>query len=179
MGSRSMSKPVRVTVLCEDKQHWVFGYRFLRQVGYSEREISPIYSQFEGGKVFVSARINDWVSTVRQHNKCLLVIIDADDVSVADRRKSLTDKLVNSISQMEPIAILVPKYEIETWVHYLDGEQGINENDKYSKFKGKEKLTIPAAKRFAKIVTGGEQAPEDCLPSLVAGIAEAKRVLPK
>jgi hypothetical protein len=66
----------------------------------------------------------------------LVVSIDADTSSVEERQRQLDRKLepygMERRGLGERIAILVPKRNIETWVHYMMGED-VNEIDIYPK----------------------------------------------
>jgi hypothetical protein len=84
------------------------------------------------------------VRAIRQNNSyqpvgvSLVTVIDADNFTVKERHQELDRRLVER--QMAPrethdkIAILVPKRNIETWVHFLQGED-VNEDDLYRKLE--------------------------------------------
>jgi hypothetical protein len=66
----------------------------------------------------------------------LIAIIDADTKDVQDRINEFEDKCksmqIPFRDSDEAVAIVVPKRNIETWIHYLNGEL-VNEEDDYPK----------------------------------------------
>lgn len=64
----------------------------------------------------------------RHANTLLIVVIDADDNTVAERRGDLNQR--SQMSAADPIAVLIPKRHIETWIRAALGRQ-VNENDSY------------------------------------------------
>jgi hypothetical protein len=76
----------------------------------------------------------------------------------------------------EAIAIFVPKRNIETWIHYLQGES-VNEEDAYARFKNNEALCKTAAEGLADRCYS-QSLPEDAPRSLQAACGELQRLLP-
>jgi hypothetical protein len=109
----------------------------------------------------------------------LVVHVDADpQYTVADRHQQLSENLIGAglppRGAREEIAHLVPKRNIETWIHfYLDGPP-IDEMTEYAKYP-EESACWPAAEKFSEDAAQG--APQqDRPPSLVQGLQEFQRV---
>lgn len=68
----------------------------------------------------------------RHASNLLIVITDADNLSAAERERTLCDELARNNQLpigVEPIVILVPKWQVETWVKCLHGHP-VREDDK-------------------------------------------------
>ncbi|WP_260446280.1 MULTISPECIES: hypothetical protein [unclassified Nostoc] len=107
-----------------------------------------------------------------------MVLIDADKKTVEERLKKLDDALIEDLQQIrqakEAIAIFIPKRNIETWIHYLQGET-VDEETEYSKFNN-ESVCKPYVENLVNQCYHGldENAP----PSLQAACEELQRILP-
>jgi hypothetical protein len=107
--------------------------------------------------------------------------MDADPGnSVAARVNRLTQALVTAgmplRGEEERIAYLIPKRNIETWIHfYLDGPP-IDEIAEYAKYSGHESDCAPAAESFSDDAARNTVPPGAPL-SLEAGLSEFRRVL--
>ncbi len=83
----------------------------------------------------------------RHPSTILLVIQDADELSVDQIKSNLDAKLLSPRDDNEPIAYIIPKWHIQAWIAYLDGKD-VNEADKvtdknmYGKLS-KAKMPIP------------------------------------
>ncbi len=128
-----MSKASQVIILCEDKAHEVFAKHFLKKWGVKPRAIRVLpYPNGEGsGKKYVGDNISTEVEALRRRraSTILLVIQDADELSVDQIKSNLDAKLLSSRGDNEPIAYIIPKWHIQTWIAYLD-EKHVNESDK-------------------------------------------------
>lgn len=135
-----MSRAVNLVILCEDRQHEVFARRFLKQAGIVTRdlrvEISP--SGRGAAEQFVRRQYLKELQFYRGRShrvqQALLVVIDADSRSVADRIRQVEQEAISDADggrrDDERVAIVVPARNIETWFAYLDGED-VNETDAY------------------------------------------------
>jgi hypothetical protein len=124
-----MSRRAKLVLLCEDSQHEAFVRRFLIEAGWSPRAIRVEKGPRGRGAgdswvlrrypVELKARRSAGAATA------LVVVVDADRFSVRERLERLNDGCsdtgVAPRGDDEPVAILVPKQAIETWIAYLDG----------------------------------------------------------
>jgi hypothetical protein len=173
---------VKIVVRCEDIQQRVFIYRFLCRKGIAGHDIKIVHCPGGDGKQFVLKQYPIEVKALRSGppaSKALVSMIDGDDSTPADRKKQHDEVLAaegQAVRQSdERIAIVVPKRNIETWIHHLLGESGINEVDEYRKFRGEERRCAPAAEEFARRCPN--HLGDDDLPSLKDACLELQRVL--
>ena len=129
-----MSKASQIIVLCEDRAHEVFVKRFLKKGwGVKPREIrvTDYPSGKRSGKKHVEDNISQETKALRTRHAStiLLVIQDADEQSVGQAKSALDAKLLPSRGDREPIAYIIPKWHIQTWIAYLDGKK-VDESDK-------------------------------------------------
>ena len=133
---------VKIVLLCEDSQHEAFTRRFLKGMGWNTRELRVEKSPSASGSAeqWVREKFPNELRIYRQRKKraasALIAMIDADSKGVQDRINELEtgckSKDVLFRTRDEAVAIAVPKRNIETWIHYLNGEQ-VNEDAAYSK----------------------------------------------
>ena len=133
-----MNRP-QITVLCEDKQHESFIRRFLKK---RNRRIYTASRPGAGaGDQFVRDNYPAYLDAIRKRGGILVVMIDGDNYSTVERLKQLNDACEQSDVSLrkdsDPVAIFVPRRNIETWLAYLDGEP-VNETDEYPKL-GRER----------------------------------------
>jgi len=190
-----MGDTAEYIVLCEDLQAQTFVYRALRRSGVGVRQIRklPLPSKTEGGAgdAFVVAKYAAEVKSFRARAaaKGLVVHIDADMNSVASRHARLADALreagQKARGKTEPIAELVPKRNIETWIYALDTslaarlDRSLDEETDYRKLSGHQRDCATAAAALADGAKRGT-LPESptATPSLADGLQEFGRVLP-
>jgi hypothetical protein len=106
-----MSKASQIIVLCEDKAHELFVRRFLKKGwGVKPRAIRvPPYPNGKGsGKKHVEDNISLEAEALRrrQASTILLVVQDADEISVGQVKTNLDAKLQNPRDDKEPIAYI-------------------------------------------------------------------------
>ncbi len=138
-----MSKASEIIVLCEDKAHEVFVKRFLKK-GWSIKpraiRVLPYPNGKGSGKNYVVDNISLEAEALRRRHAStiLLVIQDADELSVDQVKSNFDAKLLPPRNNNEPIAYIIPKWHIQTWIAYLDGEN-VDEEDKrtYKNMYGK------------------------------------------
>lgn len=178
-----MTAGVDAVILCEDLQSQVFLYRALLLRGYNKRRIRlvPVPDGQGAGEQHV---VLSYAEEVRVHrsraarmNAALLVHIDADTLPCAARHARLAAALVQA--ELEPrgdreaIAILVPKRNIETWIHFFLSGKAVDESTAYPKF-AEESEAWPAAEAFDQ--ASKTTAPANAPPSLATALAEMGRV---
>ncbi len=191
-----MSRGARFIVLCEDLQSQSFIYRALVERGANRRQIQkePLPSQSGGGSAdaFIIARYPNQVKAFRTraaHARTGLVVhLDADPGhSATERHDQLAAKLAEAGQPRrgpdEAIAELVPKRNIETWIHALDPElaakskRPLDEDNEFPKFQGRESVCAPAAEAFAIHARNGSMPPiVESIPSLADGLGEFRRL---
>jgi hypothetical protein len=133
-------------ILCEDRQQEVFARYFREKRGFTgvfRANICPKGSQ--SGEQYVCSQYPLEVKAYRQNRNRvsigLVVLIDADTGKLEARLNELAAMLEEDEQENrrmdEAIAIFVPKRNIETWIHYLQGES-VNEEAAYAKFEQNE-----------------------------------------
>ncbi|WRH68413.1 MAG: hypothetical protein RSE13_09545 [Planktothrix sp. GU0601_MAG3] len=175
---------VQIVILCEDRQQEVFARHFLKMRGFTgpfRPNICPKGSQ--SGEQYVRTQYVAEVKAYRQNRNRisigLVVLIDADNGTLQERLNQLTNALGEDSQpdrrSDEAIAIFIPKHNIETWIHFLQGEV-VNEEDKYAKFQNNEAFCKPSVENLAKECHSqglSENAPD----SLRAACRELQRLL--
>ncbi len=139
---------VRIVLLCEDAATDTFVRRFLRRRQFTPHDIRtfPIPHGSRSGEQWVREKYPDQLKAIRsRQNAFLIVAIDADKHTTQFRRSQLDDECtiqkVDPRKTEEPVIILVPRRNIETWFAYLDGESVI-ENERYPRRKPKEQRSF-------------------------------------
>lgn len=133
-----MSRPAEIVLVCEDQQQETFVRRFLkRYLGNEARGLSHRLrvERAQAGRgaadQFVLERFPREVAAYRrqagQRQTRLLAMIDGDSVGVDRRTRSLDDacraKQIEPRKDTEQIVVLVPTWNIETWLFWLDGHE--------------------------------------------------------
>jgi hypothetical protein len=122
------------------------------------------------------------VKAYRQHRNRvsigLVVLIDADTGTLQERLNQL-DRTLSGDSQQnrqadEAIAIFIPKRNIETWIHYLQGE-AVDEETEYSKIEKNEATCKPYVENLAEQCRS-QNLPDDAPASLQAACGELQRL---
>lgn len=132
----------KMVILCEDEQMACFARRFLAERGWTSHdwrvEKSPRGQQ--SGEQWVRERLPVELRAMRSRgNTVILALTDGDGQEVEERinqlRRHCESKIdgprgresVPFVKTGEPVAILVPKRNIETWLAFLRGE-AVDEN---------------------------------------------------
>ena len=164
-------RPTRVIVICEDILSEAFLRRFLTQRGDVPLRVMKPTPGGESGAAFV---IREFAKEARTHRSratsqrgcALLAMVDADNLTTAQRREQMLAQLPPPRETTERIALFVPKWEIETWIEYLLNGGPVDESRQdYEKYRKREKSCHPAADKFLLITQTGD-IPSDCPPSL-------------
>jgi len=184
-----MSRASQVVILCEDKLHAVFVRRFLKEYGYTTRDLRlPAYPAGgrRSGESFVRRNYPDELRAYRSRSAkartFLIVMIDADTGSVADREQQLRRACqkadVPPRQEAELVVHAIPKRAINTWLACLDGKS-VDEETDYSKgrysFRGRESDTREIIKRLHAMCLEGE-LPQNAPASLRHACEEFARV---
>ena len=128
-----MKRTTQIVVLCEDEQHSVFMSRFLKRMGWQNRQLRIEKASRGKGSAeqFVRDRFPRELEAYRRNRNrvsCMLaVMIDGDNQGVVARRNGLyaacQRTAVDPPKEDDRVAIFVPTWNIETWLTYLNGEE--------------------------------------------------------
>ena len=140
-----MRSPVHAILLCEDLQLRCFIRRFLLRRGWTARQVREVPLPMSGGGAgiaWLKERLPAEVVAMRDRGSraatCLIVGCDADDESVPSRIRALKQACeeagVAAPTDDEPVAFILPKRNIETWLAHLRGEP-VNEEQAYRKYE--------------------------------------------
>lgn len=177
------TRRVKIVLLCEDSQHEAFARRFLRGMGWNTRELRVEKSPSASGSAeqWVRETFPSELEIYRRRKKraasALIAMIDADSTDVQSRIKGFEDacnsRQIPFRAADEAVAIIVPKRNIETWLHYLSGEAVDEERDypKLAKERGC-KLAVDQLVRMCKSAGLPTEAPS----ALAAACDEYGRV---
>lgn len=173
----------QAVILCEDQQQEVFIRHFLVKKGYSSRQmrIERCPSGKQSGEQFVRERYPTELKALRQRSakagSALFVMIDADTKSVDETARWLdaicSEQDVAVRNPNDKAAVLIPKRNIETWIHSLSGE-AVDETTAYGKLRYESECK-PAVNRLFEICGKGE-CPTDFPDSLKLSCKEYQRV---
>ena len=129
-----------INVLCEDHDQQNLVRRYLGHFKITNVRYEPVPGKSGSGEQYVRTQFAKLVGVCRgtlgKKTKCLLIVVtDADNQTVQAREQTLHDvlKAANSsaITAGEPIVILIPKWQVETWIKCLLG-QPMAEDDRHS-----------------------------------------------
>ena len=132
--------PSTVVILAEDQEHQNLVWHYLKHCTPYKKKMGRVRKvALPGsrgcGSQYVREQFPVQVAACRgQHASNLLIVItDADNLSAVERERTLHNELTqdnhDAIKAEEPIVILVPKWQVETWVKCLL-EQSVLESDK-------------------------------------------------
>ena len=136
------TRRVKIVILCEDSQQEAFIRRFLKGMGWQMREVRVEKSPGGSAEQWVRERFPLELRVYKQRrnlaSSALIAMIDADTRQVEERigelKRECDSAGVPFRDNDEAVAIAVPKRNIETWIHYLDG-QNVTEIDIYPKLE--------------------------------------------
>lgn len=173
------SRRVRVVLLCEDSQHEAFARRFLKGMGWNIRELRIEKSPSATGSAeqWVREKFAKELDIYRQRkaraSSGLIVMIDADTNEVQSRindfEEACNARQIPFRTEEDTVAIVVPKRNIETWIHYLNGTQ-VDEDTGYQKLP-RERLCGPAVQELVRLCRSTGLS-EDAPTSLLAACGE-------
>ena len=134
--------PSEIVILAEDQEHQNLVWHYLKNCPKYKRMMRDVTKvALPGsrgcGSQYVREQFPKQVAACRERylKPLLIVITDADNLSVVAREKELHEELKKknhtAVSVEEPIVILVPKWQVETWIKCLAG-QTVLESDKNS-----------------------------------------------
>ena len=134
-------KGIQIVLLCEDNQTDAFIRRFLKRRNFRNRDIEtrPLPHGSQSAEQWVREQYPTQLQAVRaKHGAMLLVVIDADNLTTDQRCKQLENQCekegVPRRKQEDPVVVMVPRRNIETWFAYLDGEN-VEEQERYPRLE--------------------------------------------
>ncbi len=168
-----------IVILCEDSQQYLFARYFLQRKGFTGHFVAQICpSGKQSGEQYVrenyAAEVKGYRSQKNRKKICLVVVIDADTLTVAERIRQLEMTLQEKRQLKENIAIFVPKRNIETWIHYLQSGEPIDEIAAYSKLINQGECK-PFVEKLADQCV--QSLPTNAPPSLHDACMELKRII--
>lgn len=171
-----------MVVLAEDKRHQRLARRYLYLLGYRTDQVRfrPVPNSRGCGEQWVRENYRGEVAECRTRQgraaTALLVIVDADIGSVEARAAQLAAALDPKHRQDgEPIAHLIPKRNIETWVLCLSGK-AVDEEADYRRDPNIDNRLSEAATVFHSWTRPNADVPGHCVDSVRRAISEAHRI---
>ena len=159
-----MSRPARMTVLCEDLQQACFVRRFLMNRGWTRHDIreqihpSGQGSAEQGVRIRFPNELRAYRSKSNHLQNGLIVVVDADVREVNDRLRNFDAACdqndIDPKQNAERVLFVVPKRNIETWLAYLRGET-VDEATVYPRY-GCESECRPDVDKLDQMCKAGE-----------------------
>lgn len=184
-----MNRPAIVVGIVEDVNQQTLLWKHLRKRGYAPRQIRieykrPNYSAPDetGGLTRLyqdyAKEVEGLRAILARRSGVLIVVADADNLTVAERIATLDAKLSDAEKPArqndEPIFFVIPRRNVETWIHYLAGNNVDEETDYKPRCSPSEIAEAPA--RFANMSWPRQTLPTDSPPSLVSACDELWRI---
>lgn len=179
----------QIILLCEDEAHERLAKAYFKAAGLQTQApyVNALVAsrlQFGGNDAWVLQEFPRQLHACRQRNKraktLLVVLIDADQFSVDERRQHLLDRLgpasVETLRPSDPVVIVIPKRHVETWIRVLLGEVVTEEEDCMSRAKPtKDDLRRAAQALFAWSRLNATPG-ANCVQSLLAALPGWKQI---
>ncbi|MEN6445711.1 MAG: hypothetical protein ABFC98_06645 [Candidatus Cloacimonas sp.] len=170
-------REVSFVICCEDKQQECFARRFLKGLGFEPRQLFfKINPAGKGsGEQWVREKFIEELKIyyTKQRIYALIAIIDGDTKGVEERITQFNnickEYRVQVRSNNDAIAIIVPTRNIETWIHYLNGEI-VDEETVYPKLKCESDCQIAVKNLVTMCKSNGLS--QDAPPSLHSACEE-------
>ena len=176
---------VRIVVLCEDEDHRRFSYHVLGKLRYHPRDIRFAISPRGRGaadlwiKKTYPEEVRGYRRRAANQQVALLVLVDADRLSVKARHKHLDDALAEAgqgkRSKTDHIALWVPKRHIETWIVFLVKHTKVDEKKDY-KNEARNLGYDQAASRFVELYQGPPATQDSAPPSMRTTFGETAQL---
>ncbi len=178
-----MSRRAQLVLLCEDRQHEAFVRRFLAAMGWETRamRVEKAPGGRGAGEQFVRERFPLELKAHRSRpvSQALVVMIDGDHEGVDARLRRLAqacrDAGVAERAETERVAVIIPTWNIETWLAYLDGKR-VEEGDPHHPKLARERDCQKHVDELVRMCRAGELR-EPAPPSLAAACDEYHRRL--
>jgi hypothetical protein len=175
-------------VLAEDVEQQNLVRRYLQRCGHESRECRfvPLPARGPGGsgEKYVRDQYPQQVqacrsSLGRRATALLVVIADADRETTERRAAQLANALqaagMHALANIEPIAVLIPKRHVETWIRALLGNQ-VDEEADYTRPAPPAKEIKDAAAKLHEWTRPGANSRPTSPASLTASIPEWRKI---
>lgn len=173
-------RPSTVVILAEDQEHQNLVWHYLKccashrdRMGRVRKVALP--GNRGCGSQYVREQFPAQVAACRgrQANSLLIVITDADNLGVDERERTLHNELIqagrDAVRDEEPIVVLVPKWQVETWVKCLMG-QAVREDDPHT---DRPAVTSDQVIAASKTLHGWSRPNAQTGPTCVASLTRA------
>jgi len=179
-----MAKPSEVIVLVEDNRQQQIIRRYLRRVGLDTHAMRFELPSSGSGEQWVRERFPVEVAAYRNRRARaetkLIIIIDADNLTLAERLGQLDQKLRDTTSELisagEQVAKLIPRRNIETWILCLNAVP-VDEDTDYKRPRHDwSDLIVAAAETLYDLSRPNARVPEHHIPSLEHGLVELRKL---
>ena len=173
---------VSITLLCEDSQTDAFVRRFLKHRNFRSRDIRtlPLPSGRHSGEQWVRERYPDELRAIRgRQNAYLIVVTDADTHATETRRTQLDaecdEKQIPRRDDDDPVLVIVPRRNIETWLEYLGTGNAVDENTTYGKLN-RERDCATQVNTLFRMCHEEQRLPKSAPPSLRESCEEYRKL---
>ena len=172
---------VSITLLCEDSQTDAFVRRFLKRRNFRSRDVRtlPLPSGRQSGEQWVREQYPKELRAIRgRQGAYLIVVTDADTRSTADRRAQLDaacgEKQIERKDDRDPVLVIVPRRNIETWLAYLGGTE-VDEVKRYPRLR-RESHCVTHANNLYRMCHEAQRLDEGAPPSLREACEEYRKL---
>lgn len=172
----------RVVLLCEDRQTESFVRRFLQHRNIRHRDVftKPLPHGKQSGEQWVRTQFPKELKAIRaRQGAWLLVVIDADAHTTKEIHIWLNAECrssgVTARTRDDPVAVAVPKRNIETWFEFLKTNERPSEDRPYPRLKRVRDCHSLADKLF-RMCHEEQKLPLSAPPSLVDACSEYRRL---
>lgn len=184
MTRMARTRKAEFIVLCEDVKHKTFILRYLISLGFNARQIRTKLPRAGrgAGEQWVRESYPEWARAQRRRanhtSNSLIAVVDADSLSVEQRRQQLDDALGGAgfavRDPKERIAIVVPRRNIESWIHFAE----TGEVDETTDFKPRYREATARNAADVAIDASRTNANQSRVPpSLASACQELRRVV--
>jgi len=179
-------KQIQIVVICEDNATAVLVRRYLELIGYNRRKVEFLTNPAGkgAGEAFVRAKYAIELTAYRKRNPTywrLIAHIDADTGTVSEHEQQFASVAIESGQTsrlpVEGIVHLIPKRNVEAWIHSLLGNATDEDTDYKLRYKKQNENSYcqPAATKLVEIVRDTNLWSD--LPSLQTAVVELRAKL--
>jgi hypothetical protein len=182
------SRASRIILLCEDEAHQRLAVAYMNRCGIHRRDVIDVVAsrQKQGGNVgWVLDEFSRQLQACRQRHKAkantlLVVVVDADTYTVDERRREFNDRLKQArqdeLRADDPVALLVPRRHVETWIRSLLGRSVTEDEDCKGSSKPSKEDIRQAADTLHEWARENATPGATCVPSLSAAFPEWRKI---